>query len=63
MTQTTNATQKLRNFWYWFTDTIKNNPTDILLAIVSLLLMDANSALDNIQDLNEIQAAADLDLL
>lgn len=63
MTQTINATQKLRSFWHWFTYTIKNNPTDILLAVVSLLLMDANSALDNIQDLNEIQAAADLNLL
>lgn len=61
--QTTTAAAQSKNLLTKVIDHIKENPADALLTIIGALLVDANVALDDIGDLNEIQAAADLDLL
>ena len=61
--QTTAAATKSKNIFTKIYDHIKKNPADALLSIIAVLAIDANVALDDIEDLNEVQAAADLDLL
>ena len=61
--QTTTAATQSKTVLTKVIDHIKENPADALLTIIGALLIDANIALDDIEDLNEVQAAADLNLL
>ena len=61
--QTTTAVNEGKSVLTKIIDHIRDNPADALLTIIGALLVDANMALDDIEDLNTIQAAADLDML